>query len=212
MMRVKVAVVTVQGKAYFHIVNLLKDNNIPFFSLIPGDSIPVETIAIITTVEEKNKINYDKILTFTSDDELDQLISQVIISLQGKEYYKKMVVGIDPGEVSGLVVIADGKLVDKTNCLSIQETDNKIKSILKNVNLSVTNVKIKIGNGVPVYKELIEALDNTLPSKIVLEIVSEVGTNLPISKRSRCLRHIMSATRISAREGCIYQRKKRKEK
>ena len=88
--------------------------------------------------------------------------------------------------------------------------DNKIKNILKNVNLSVTSVKIKIGNGVPVYKGLIEALDNTLPSSIVLEVVSEVGTNLALSKRSRCLRHITSATIISARVGGIYQRKKRR--
>jgi len=38
-MSVKVAVATVQGKAYFYIVNLLKENNMPFFSLIPGEPI-----------------------------------------------------------------------------------------------------------------------------------------------------------------------------
>jgi len=79
-------------------------------------------------------------------------------------------------------------MVDKANCLSVQETVNKIKGILKNVNLSVTNIKIKIGNRVPIYKELTETLDNTLPSKIVLEIVNETGSKLPLSKRSRCLR------------------------
>jgi hypothetical protein len=135
-------------------------------------------------------------------------MSQVIIGLQGKDHYDKMVIGIDPGEVMGLVVVADGKVVDTANCLSIWETVNKIKSILKNIDLSVTNVRIKIGNGVPVYKGLIEAMDNTLPVKIVLEIVSEAGTNLPSGKRGRCLRHITSATRISARVGCIYQRKR----
>ena len=60
-MRVKVAVVTVQGKTYFHIVNRLKENDIPFFSLIPGDLIPVEAMIVITTLKEKNKINYGKI-------------------------------------------------------------------------------------------------------------------------------------------------------
>jgi hypothetical protein len=209
-MGVKVAVATVQGKAYFYIVNLLKENSIAFFSLMPNDPIPIEIIVVITTPEEKNKISYSgKVLTFVSKDDLDSLISQVIISLQGKEHYEKMVIGIDPGVVIGLVLIADGRVVDKANCLSIWEMDNKINSILKNVNLSTTRVKIKVGNGVPVYKELIEALDNTLPSKVVLEIVNEKGTNTPVSKRSRCLRHITSATRISARVGYVYQRKKR---
>jgi uncharacterized radical SAM superfamily protein len=170
-------------------------------------------MVVITTSEEKGKIKYDgKVLTFTSEEEIDSLISQVVISLQGKEHYERVVIGIDPGEVSGLVVIADGEVLDKINCLSIQETVNKIKSILKNVNLSITNVKIKIGNGVPAYKELIEMLDNTLPTKVTLEIVSEAKTNLPISKRSRSLRHIISATRISTRVGCIYQRSERKRK
>jgi hypothetical protein len=123
-----------------------------------------------------------------------------------------MIIGIDPGNIIGLVTIADEKMIDKLNCLSIQEMDNKIKSILKNVNLSITNVKIRIGNGVPVYKDLIEVLDNTLSPEIVLELVSERGTNLPLNKRNRYLRHITSAARISTREGQIYQRREMKEK
>jgi hypothetical protein len=206
-MSVKIAVTTVQGKAYFHIVNLLKENNMLFFSLMPHDPIPAEVKVVITTCEEKNEIDFGKILTFTCESDLDMLMSQVAIILQGKEHYEKLVIGIDPGEVTGLIVIADGKVVNKANCLSIRETSTRIKNILKNVNLAVTNVRIKIGNGVPAYKELIETLDKTLPSKIVLEVVSEAGTNFPVSKRSRNVRHIISATRISSRVGCIYQRR-----
>jgi hypothetical protein len=211
-MKAKVAVATVQGKAYFHVVNMLKENNVPFFSLIPGEPVPAEVKVVITTQEEKLKINNGKVLTFTSEDELDSLMHAVTISLQGKERYEKMVIGVDPGEVTGIAAIADGKVVDKANCLSIREINNKIKGILKNVNLSATLVKIKIGNGVPAYKELIEALDNRLPPNVVLEVVSEAGTNLPLSKRSRGLRHITSATRIAARVGYIYQRKERRKK
>jgi hypothetical protein len=208
-MSLKVAVATVQGKAYFHIVNLLRENNMLFFSLTPNDPIPVGVKVVITTPEEKVKINFDKVLTFTCEDDLDMLISQVTIILQGKERYKKIIIGIDPGEVTGLIVIADGKVVNEANCLSIRETSIKIKNVLKNVNLSATNVRIKIGNGVPAYKELIKTLDETLPSKIILEVVGEARTNLPVSKRSRSLRHIISASRISSRAGCIYQRREK---
>jgi hypothetical protein len=206
-MSVKIAVATVQGKAYFYIVNLLRENNMLFFSLMPHDPIPAEVKVVITTAEEKNKIDFDKILTFTCEEDLDMLMGQVTIILQGKEHYEKMVIGIDPGEVTGLIVVADGKVVNKANCLSTRETDIKIKNILKNVDLAVTNVRVKIGNGVSAYKELIETLDKTLPAKIVLEVVSEAGTNFPANKRSRALRHIISATRISSRVGCIYQRR-----
>ncbi len=39
-MKEKVAVATVQGKAYFLIVNELREQNIPFISLVPGESVP----------------------------------------------------------------------------------------------------------------------------------------------------------------------------
>jgi hypothetical protein len=208
-MKAKVAVATVQGKAYFFIVNALNENNIPFLSLIPGEPVPSEVKIVITTEKEQPLIMFDKVLVFNFESELDKLMSMVTIGLLGKESYEKIVIGIDPGEVNGLAVIADGKVIDKANCVGIIEAVNKIKGILKNVNLSATAVRIKIGNGVPAYKELIEALDNTLPPQVVLEVVSEAGTNLPLHKRSRRLRHITSATRIAARVGYIYPRKEK---
>jgi hypothetical protein len=208
-MKAKVAVATVQGKAYFFIVNALNENNIPFLSLIPGEPVPSEVKIVITTEKEQPLIMFDKVLVFNFESELDKLMSMVTIGLLGKESYEKIVIGIDPGEVNGLAVIADGKVIDKANCVGIIEAVNKIKGILKNVNLSATAVRIKIGNGVPAYKELIEALDNTLPPQVVLEVVSEAGTNLPLHKRSRRLRHITSATRIATRVGYIYPRKEK---
>ena len=210
-MKAKVAVATVQGKAYFLIVNALNENNIPFFSMIPGEPVPAEVKIVITTEKEKPLVRFDKVLVFNSESELDRLMNAVTIGLQGKESYEKIVIGVDPGEVFGLAVIADGKVSDKANCFGIIEAVNKIKAILKNVNLSATAVRIKIGNGVPAYKELIEALDNILPPQVVLEVVSEAGTNLPLHKRSRRLRHITSATRIAARVGYIYQRREKNE-
>ncbi len=38
-MKEKVAVATVEGKTYFLIVNQLRERNIPFVSLVPGDQI-----------------------------------------------------------------------------------------------------------------------------------------------------------------------------
>jgi hypothetical protein len=136
-------------------------------------------------------------------------MSEVMMGIQGKKAYEKTVIGIDPGSVSGLVVIADRKIIDKANCLCIPEVLRKIKSVLKNVNLSVTIVRVKIGNGVPAFKDLIESLDAELSPKVILEVVGEAGTNKPlkVNKRSRNLRHISSAIRIAGRVGYIYSRR-----
>jgi len=209
-MKEKVAVATVQGKTYFLIVNHLREQNIPFISLVPGQSVPAKMTLVITTEQEKHLVNHEKILVFHSEDELDSLVDEVKKILLGKEAFDKIVVGIDPGMAIGLVAVADGKVIEEGNCFSSKEVINSILKILRNVNFAVTNVSVKIGNGVPVYKELLKDLDDALPPQVVLEVVGEAGTNKPLkeNKRSRGVRHISSATRIAGRTGHIVPRGK----
>ncbi|MCW4047446.1 MAG: hypothetical protein NWE99_07800 [Candidatus Bathyarchaeota archaeon] len=212
-MKAKVAVATVQGKAYFLIVEKLRERNIPFVSLIPGEPIPAEVKVAITTQKERQLINYDKVLVYDAETEPDTIVNEALKALEGKESYEKIVIGIDPGDVFGLAVIADGKVNETENCFSIQEATSKIKSILKNVDVSATSVSVKIGSGVPAYKELLETLDGELPPQVVLEVVGEAGTNRPINhdKHRRGLRDIASAIRIAGRTGYIYQRRQKDE-
>jgi hypothetical protein len=209
-MKAKVAVATVSGKAYFLIVNKLRERNMAFLSLVPGEPVPAEVKVVITTAKEKHLINHEKILVFDSETEPDTIVNEALKILQGKEFYEKIVIGIDPGEVFGLAAIADGRVNETENCFSIQEVLNKIRNIIKSVDSSSTVVSIKIGNGVPAYKDLLETLDSALPPQVVLEVVSEAGTNRPLkeNKHRRGLRDIASAIRIAGRVGYIYPRRK----
>src|SRR4030065_2415015 len=114
-MKAKVAVATVQGKAYFLIVNKLKERNIPFVSLVPGETVPTEVKAVITTEKEKHRIRHEKVLVYDSETEPDSVVDEVMKILQGKEAYEKIVIGVDPGEVFGLAVIAEGKANETEN-------------------------------------------------------------------------------------------------
>jgi hypothetical protein len=209
-MKAKVAVATVQGKAYFMIVNKLKERNIPFISLVPGETVPSEVKAVITTEKEKGRINHEKILVFDSETEPDSLANEVMKVIQGKEAYEKIVIGVDPGGVFGLAVIADGKVNETGNCFSAQEVLTKISNAIKNVDVASTSVTIKIGSGVPAYKDLLDTLDAALPPQVVLEVVSEAGTNRALNhnKHRRGLRDIASAIRIAGRTGYVYPRRK----
>ena len=209
-MKEKVAVATVKGKAYFLIVNALREQHIPFVSLIPGEPLLSEVKVVITTEREQHLVNHEKILTFHDDGDLDNLVNELKRILQGKEAYEKIVVGVDPGEAIGLAAIADGKVIEESNCFSIRELISSVIKIIRNVDFSVTSVSVKIGKGVPIYKEILENLDSALPPQIAFEVVSEVGTNRPLNdnKRSRKIRHISSAKHIAARTGYIIPRSK----
>jgi hypothetical protein len=212
-MRAKVAVATVQGKAYFLVVNELRRRNIPFLSLIPGQQVPTEERVVITTEKERHLVNHEKVLVYNSESEPEIMGSEVVKILQGKEAYETVAIGVDPGDVFGVAAIADGGVIDTENCFSIKEVLNKIKSVLKTVDTSSTVVSVKIGSGVPVYMELLDALDGALPSEVTLEIVSEAGTNRyhHEAKHRRGVRHIVSAMRIAGRTGPVYARRKNSE-
>ena len=198
-MKEKVAVVTVQGKAYFLIVNKLKEQEIPFISLKPQESVPAKIEVIITTEQEKSLVNHKKTMVFHGEDDLNRLVEQVKILLLGKDAFEKIVFDIDPGLTTGLVAVADGKVIEEGNCFSTKEVIDSILKVLRNVDFSVISVSVRIGNGVPIHKELLKDLDDALPLQMALEVVSEAGTNKPLkeNKRSRGVRHISSATRIA---------------
>ncbi|MEM3672742.1 MAG: hypothetical protein QW468_00740 [Candidatus Bathyarchaeia archaeon] len=214
-MKAKIAVATVSGKAYYLIVNELKKRSIPFLSLIPKEPIPVEIKVVITTEKEKNQINHEKILVFQENTEPEAIVNQAVQIIEGREAYEKIVIGVDPGEVFGLAVLADGKVIKTENCFSVEETLEKIKDLLKNIERTpTTSVSIKVGDGVRAYKEkLLEALDETLPPHVVLESVSEAGTNRYLSdnKHRRGVRDIVSAMKIAGRSGHMFPRGKRNE-
>jgi hypothetical protein len=214
-MKANIAVATVSGKAYYLIVNELKGKNIPFLSLTPDQPIPVEIKVVITTEKEQRLINHEKTLMYHDGVEPEALIHEALQIVQGKESYEKIVIGVDPGEVFGLAVLADGKVVETENCFSVKGTSDKIVNVLKNIGKTpTTSVSVKIGDGVPVYKEkLLRVLDEILPSNVVLESVSEAGTNSNLSrtKHRRGLRDIVSATRIAGRNGHSFPRRKTHE-
>jgi hypothetical protein len=211
-MKEKIAVATVSGKAYYLIVNELKRRNLPFLSLIPTEPVPVEIKVVITTKDEQHQVNHKKILVYQEDVQLEALVNEALQIIQGKEYYEKIVVGVDPGEVFGLAILADGKVIQTENCFGVEETLDKIENILQNLEKNpLTTVSVKIGDGVPQYKErLLRALDNALPSNVMLESVGEAGTDryLNENEHRRGLRDIVSAIRIAGRNGHKFPRSK----
>jgi len=144
-MKEKVAVATVQGKLYYLIVNKLSEQDIPFISLVPGESVPDKIQLVISTEQEKNLVKHEKILVFQSEVELDCLIDKVKVLLLGKTNFHKIIFGLDPGAATGLVAIADGKVIEEANCFSSDEVIGSILKVLRNVRFEVTRVSVKIG-------------------------------------------------------------------
>lgn len=211
-MKAQIAVATVSGKAYYLIVREMKNKKIPFLSLTPDQTIPAQIEVVITTQKEKHLIQHEKALPFEEGMEPEAIVNKALRIVQGKEDYEKIVIGVDPGKIFGLAVLADGEVVETANCFSIEDTLRKINNVLRTIRgKSSPLISVKIGNGVPEYKnDLMQALDRTLPSNVVLESVSEERTDSYSNetKHRRGLRDIASAVKIARRDGNAFERGK----
>jgi hypothetical protein len=211
-MKAKIAVATVSGKAYYLIVNELKRRDVPFISLTPHQQVPIEIKVVITTEKERPLISHENVLTFKDGEDPQVLVNQALQQIEGKDLYEKVVIGVDPGEVLGLAVLADGKVIKTGNCFSIKETVDEIENIVESLkSVKVSTITVKVGDGIPECKEkLLKALDVRLPPTVELESVGEAGTDRYISeaKHRRGIRDIVSAIKIAKRNGQKFARER----
>jgi hypothetical protein len=208
-MKAKIAVATVSGRAYYLLVNELKQKGIDFLSLTPHETIPLDIDVVITTLKEQSLIQHPRTLVYKEGTDPTTIVNEATRIIGGKKHYETIVVGIDPGKTFGLAVLSDGNILETGTCSSISETIRTIINVLEK--LRSTNSVIRVGSGAPsVTTELLSLLNKTLPDDTAIEIVDEAGTSRFVSQNvhKRGLRDAFSAVKIAERRGHPYQRRK----
>jgi hypothetical protein len=174
-MKTEIAVTTLSGKAYYRLVSELKQRNIPFLSLIPGESIPTSIRVVITTDKEKPLVKHPSILIYDAEASPSLKIDQTIRLIQKKETYEEVIIGIDPGKTFGIAVLGDGKVLRKKEGLTLEMTVDAVLTELKRNSAHVQ--KVRIGKGIPkLAEEIAGRLSIAFPDGLRIEMVSEAGT------------------------------------
>jgi hypothetical protein len=207
-MKAKIAVATVSGRAYYELVKELKRQGLPFLSLKPWDSVPLDIKVVITTREESHLILHPQILRFEQGSNPESVVDKAILTVQGKQGYEKVVVGVDPGKTCGIAVLGDDKVLETLTSSNIEDATHLVVDRLKRFPAEVRVVRV--GNGPPEYtKSLLSSLDKYLPEETLMEIVSEAGTSRVMnnSVNRRVLRDTVSAIKIAGRNGRVFSRK-----
>jgi hypothetical protein len=175
-MRSKIAVTTVSGKAYYRLVNELKQRKMPFLSLIPGESISPSIEVVITTDKEKPQVDHPNILIYNAEADPSHTVDEAVRLIQRKETYEEVVIGVDPGKTFGIAVLGDGKVLRKEEGLTLEMTVDAILTELKKNPAQVQ--KIRIGKGIPeLAEEIAGRLSIAMPDEARIEMVSEAGTS-----------------------------------
>jgi hypothetical protein len=207
-MKTRIAVATVNGRAYYELVNELQRKRLTFLSLKPWDPIPLHVKVVITTEEESRQISHPNVLLFKQGSNPETVVDEAILIIQGKQGYEKIVVGVDPGKTYGIAILGDNKVLATLTASNMDEAAHLIVDSLKRFPAEVKVVRV--GKGPPEYtKTLLSSLDKTLPEGTLMEIVSEAGTSRLTSKsvNRRVLKDAASAIKIAGRNGRAFSRK-----
>ena len=205
---VKIAVATVHGRAYYKLVTELQRRRLPFLSLKPWDTVPIGIKVVITTEDESSQISHPEIVVFGPESNPEHAVDKTLLTIQGKQGYEKVVVGVDPGKTYGIAVLGDNKILATLAASNNTEASRFVVESLKRFPAEVRVVRV--GNGPAEYtKSLLDSLDKNLSEETVMEIVSEAGTSRLTNKsvNRRVLKDTVSAIKIAGRNGRMFSRR-----
>ncbi len=152
---------------YHDMTRALKERSIPFISLSFDESIPSNIKVILTSVEEKDKIDFEKAI---GCENIDFAIDEALRALSGKDEHR-VLIGIDPGEYPGVAIFENDILLR-----SFIATPESIVKEIKSLVDEYEKMTVRIGNGARLPRNRIINSLQELP--IRLEIVDESSTSL----------------------------------
>jgi hypothetical protein len=167
-----IGILTSDFRIYYDLIKTLKFRGTPFRSLSFEEPIPVNIGVIITTEQEKDKIDFP-LMVFVSDD-IELTIDIAQRTLKGKEKYQNLIIGIDPGKRPGIAIMGDGEILATAQVSSPENVFERVARAIKSY--PAEESVIRIGHG-----------DTTHRNRIINSL-SQFGLKIEIADESRTTR------------------------
>lgn len=146
-----IGILTSNFLLYYDLVSTLRRRNIPFISLSFNSPFPPNVNVIITSKNEKDKINFDKVVCCDLNSNIENIIDKAILLSLYKDV--KLTFGIDPGSSIGIAIFGNEKLIRRFVADSPNEAVDFIKSFIRDI--EAKEVIIRIGNGARIIRNRI---------------------------------------------------------
>ena len=198
----KIAVATLDGRAYYKIISLLKEMNIPYRDVILGEPLNTNYKLIITSKNESHLIHQNSLLCIEDLYKDLYLAKEKIFSYLHDSGENSLVIGIDPGKITGLAIYYRHKILGSITLNSV----NKVSKLVSNM-ISKTTAKkriVRIGDGDPkLAREIGKDILKKVKKEIDIELVDERGTSSFLIKKidKKFSRNQKSAMVIGLRKG-----------
>lgn len=201
----RIAVATVDAKAYYALSSLLNEMNLSFESFSPDNDIDPNVQLILTTHKERRLIKSRKVLCLEDIARIDTVAKEKIFSRLFSSSEDVLLIGIDPGDRTGITSFYRGiEILDRVT-LSLDETLSTLTDLIKNS--QATQKIVRIGDGDQKKANYIAGyLLEEFKGIIEIEIVNEKGTSKIVNPiHLKGPKDLRSARIIFLRRGKRYQ-------
>jgi len=120
----------------------LRNQRLKFVCLIPGEAVPADVGAVITTEKERHKIPFDRVVL---ESDPASAIAHAKTLLSSESPVRELVIGIDPGVRPGVAVLGDGIVLTKHLADSPEAVGPLIDDVVKGH--PDASVIVRIGHG-----------------------------------------------------------------
>jgi len=137
-----VGLLTEDPRAYFEMLEVLREQELRYISLEFSDPIPANIGVVITTERERDRVLFDAVVT---DEDPDVAVARAKKSLRGDQNVTDLMIGIDPGHRPGVAALGDGVVLKRSLAPSPEAVRDMVEGILQDY--PSDNVIIRIGHG-----------------------------------------------------------------
>jgi hypothetical protein len=203
-MSYKVAVASLDGRAHYDIINMLKEIEIPFYDLVIGETVDPNFKLVLTTRKERPLINHDRILCLEDLGKDPYIAKEKLFTYLYNEAENSLIIGIDPGKITGMAVYYRHKILITRSFYSLEEVVRTVIHIIRNT-MAEKRI-VRIGNGDPKLAiEIAMKILRNIKKITQIELVDERGTSSFFHRKfdKKVSRDQKSAIVIASRQGSI---------
>ena len=184
-----IVVATEDFEVYHDLVTELRDRDVTFSTIEPGEPVPERATVVVTSQAESVDTPPDVDVVSAAPDSSRSAVEAVLTLLRGGD--GQTVVGIDPGDRPGIAVLVDGMVT-----ASFQVSADRTVEIVREELDGATDPLVRIGDGARlVGARIIDALD------VSVELVDESGTTPYLGAGARGMGDVLAAVNIARIEG-----------
>jgi hypothetical protein len=182
-----IVVATADFEVYHDVVAELRDRDLAFTTLEPGDPLPEDAAVVVTAGDD---VDVDVPVVEAAADDARRAVEAALVHVRGGE--GRTVVGIDPGPQPGVAVLRGGTVVAAFH-VPVEEA----ASVVREEVAGDQNAVVRIGDGARMAgARILNALED-----VPVELVDETGTTPYLGSGARGMGDVLAAVNIALSSG-----------